>query len=198
VRIEVKDLDGLEDRLMGCAKNVARVAATRKVAESEVSQVKRVQAQRLADLASVHESEIAKREETIASKTVSLENARVAEEHYERETELKATFARHDQFDKDALAAAVAKREWKCRQRVIRRETRRDIYMLTAMARFIGKVPTVPRAAGDDYDSRHAAYRAMDDKPWKVVDAEGNVQPFSTGKAVPATAPDYSVFQVPR
>jgi hypothetical protein len=77
-----------------------------------------------------------------------------------RNSELKAQFERHDQFDRDAIAAAVAKREWKAKCRVIRRETRTEIAVLTAMARYVGqvKLPATARAAGDDYDGRHAKY----------------------------------------
>jgi hypothetical protein len=74
---------------------------------------------------------------------------------------LREQFARHDAFDKDALATAAAKRAWKCQQRVIRREMYLNRHMLTAMAKYIGSVPLPTyRAEGDDDDGRVAAYAA--------------------------------------
>jgi hypothetical protein len=68
---------------------------------------------------------------------------------------LREQFARHDAFDKDALATAAAKRAWKCQQRVIRREMYLNRHMLTAMAKYIGSVPLPTyRAEGDDDDGR--------------------------------------------
>jgi hypothetical protein len=78
--------------------------------------------------------------------------------------EMRATFERHDAFDRDALAAAAAKRTWKNRCRVIRREMWLHRHMLTAMAKYVGQVPMVPRAEGDDYDSRLAAYVTLFNK----------------------------------
>jgi hypothetical protein len=77
-----------------------------------------------------------------------------------RVAELKEQFARHDAFDKDALAAAAGKRAWKCRQRVIRREMYLNRHLLTAMAKYVGTVKLPTRAVGDDFDGRHAAYVA--------------------------------------
>jgi hypothetical protein len=56
-----------------------------------------------------------------------------------RIAEYKATAARHEQFDRDALAYAAAKRSWKCRCRVIRREMRLEIGALIGMARYVGQ-----------------------------------------------------------